>query len=209
MGQVPPGFTFPKTVDQFSSPHGAASAASLRNGNDFWWDEFASNRWNCWYANTGPDGKPGSITGPGNAGRTPGVPPNPLPDCANGTNRDASMGNGDVAKEQYLVDCSEGPDDETGPLDCDWWSTPPRPRSAAASAQRREFARAARRFRRDRRGAQAARACRGADRRIDRALMGRRIRARRGGPGRAPVAGTMAKPGLRRRRKWAPTARSR
>ena len=52
----------------------------------------------------------------------------------------------DVAKERYLVDCSEGPDEDTGPLDCDWWSTPPRPGSAAAVNNRAAFARAARRF---------------------------------------------------------------
>ncbi len=146
MGQVPPGFTFPREVDQFSAPHGSAGARSLPNGNDFWWDEFATNRWNCWYGNTGPDGKATSIKGPGNAGRLPGIPPNPLPDCAGGTDRSGSVGNGDLAKEQYLLDCSEGPDAETGPMDCDWWSTPPRPGSAAAQARSREFAAAARTF---------------------------------------------------------------
>jgi hypothetical protein len=146
MGQVPPGFTFPATLDQFGAPHGEATAATLPNGNDFWWDEFISNTGNCWFDNTGPDGKAASVTGPGDAGRTPGIPPNLLPDCAGGRKPGASLGLGDVAKEAYLVDCSEGPDEDTGPLDCDWWGPPPRPGSSAARSRSREFAVAARAF---------------------------------------------------------------
>jgi Right handed beta helix region len=142
MGQAPPGFAFPAAVDLFGAPHSGAGA-TLPNGNDFWWDEFPTNRWNCWYANTGPDGAPGSVSGSGEAGRTPGIPPNPLPDCAGGQDPGLSVGTGDVAKEAYLVDCSEGPDEETGPLDCDWWTPPPPPGSAAARARQLEFARAA------------------------------------------------------------------
>ncbi len=146
MGQVPPGFTYPATLDMFSAPHGDPASRVLPNGNDFWWDEFTSNTGNCWYGNTGPDGTFGSVSGPGEAGRTPGIPPNPLPNCENGQNPGSSVGNGDVAKEAYLVDCSEGPDNQTGPLDCDWYSDPERPGSAEARAQSREFAEAARAF---------------------------------------------------------------
>jgi hypothetical protein len=143
VGQVPPGFEFPAALDEFGVPHGDPGQQTLPNGNDFWWDEFLSNRWNCWFGNTGPDGTAGSVTGSGDAGRTPGIPPNPLPDCAGGTNQDLSIGTGDAAKEAYLLDCSEGPDDETGPLDCDWWTPPPRPGSAEAATARAEFAAAA------------------------------------------------------------------
>ncbi len=146
MGQAPPGFTYPATVDQFGALHGDPSAGRLPNGNDFWWDEFSGNTGNCWFANTGPDGTPGSVSGPGPAGRTPGVPPNLLPDCGGGTNPGSSLGLGDVAKTQYLVDCSEGPDADTGALDCDWWGPPPRPGSGAARSRSREFATAARRL---------------------------------------------------------------
>ena len=165
MGQIPPGFTFPHAVDQFKIQRGrigrrndrvdapgaddgppVAVPPNLPNGNDFWWDEFATNTANCWYGNTGADGTPASVTGPGQAGRTPGVPPNPLPDCGGGQNPSSSTGNGDVAKERYLLDCSEGPDENTGPLDCDWWDPPARPRSAAARRSSREFAAAARAF---------------------------------------------------------------
>ena len=146
MGQVPPGFTFPAALDQFGVQHGATGAQRLPNGNDFWWDEFSSNTANCWFGNTGPDGQAASVTGAGDAGRIPGIPPNPLPDCGGGQNPDASTGNGDVAKEAYLVDCSEGPDEDTGPLDCDWWGPPPQPGSSAARERSREFAAAARAF---------------------------------------------------------------
>jgi hypothetical protein len=146
MGQVPAGFRFPDTLDQYGVPHGEADASTLANGLDFWWDEFATNRWNCWFDNTGPDGSAGSVTGPGDAGRLPGAPPNLLPDCAGGTNPDSSVGLGDAAKEQYLVDCAEGPDEETGPLDCDWWTPPNRPGSTAASAHSADVAEASEEF---------------------------------------------------------------
>jgi hypothetical protein len=146
MGRVPPGFRFPDALDRFGVPHSSSTSQIQPNGNDFWWDEFASNRWNCWFNNKGSDGTPASVTGAGQAGRTPGVPPNPLPDCAGGQNQDQSVGNGDAAKERYLVDCSEGPDEDTGPLDCDWWTTPARPGSTAARRRSREFARAAAQF---------------------------------------------------------------
>ncbi|MDX6671429.1 MAG: hypothetical protein QOI91_1792 [Solirubrobacteraceae bacterium] len=147
MGEVPPGFTFPDALARYGVPHGLASSRALPNGLDFWWDEFSSNRWNCWFANTGPDGTPGTITGSGDAGRTPGLQPNVIPDCAGGTNRNLSVGNGDAAKEAYLVDCSEGPDTDTSPLACDWWTPPARPGSAAARARSREVADASERFR--------------------------------------------------------------
>jgi hypothetical protein len=144
MGQVPPGFQFPAILDRYGVPHGQAGQGPLPNGNDFWWDEFSSNRWNCWFGNTGPDGTAGSVTGSGDAGNAPGFPPNPLPNCAGGTNQDSSVGNGDPAKEAYLVECSEGPDKDTGPLACDWWTTPPRPGSVEAARRKRARASAAR-----------------------------------------------------------------
>jgi hypothetical protein len=144
MGQVPPGFEFPKALDMFGTPHGDANAKSLPNGNDFWWDEFPSNPGNCWYDNTGFDGKPESVTGSGEAGGTPGTPPNPLPGCSGGSDPSSSVGNGDPAKERYLVDCAEGPDEDTSPLACDWWTPPPKPGSEAARKRAIEFERAAR-----------------------------------------------------------------
>ena len=138
MGQVPPGFRFPATLDRYGIPHGQPGQRPLPNGNDFWWDEFTSNRANCWFGNTGPDGQLGNVTGPGDAGNLPGSPPQDLPACAAGSDPDSSVGAGDPSKTAYLIDCSEGPDNETGPLACDWWQTPPRPGTAAAKRRARE-----------------------------------------------------------------------
>jgi len=142
MGQAPKGFKFPKALDQFGAPHGSlarggAAGASLPNGNDFWWHEWAGNTGNCWFDNTGPDGTAASVTGPGDHG----MPPDDLPsDCA------TSVGPGDNAKTGYLVECSNGPDEDTGPLDCDWWQPPPQPQSAAATRQQRRTERAVARW---------------------------------------------------------------
>ena len=69
MGQAPPGFEYPAKLRQYGVPHGDAGSETAPNGTDFWWDEFLSNRWNCWYGNTGPDGTPASVSGPGRRGR--------------------------------------------------------------------------------------------------------------------------------------------
>ena len=124
MGRPPPGFKFPAAVDQFGADR-ATGPGPYPNGLDFWWDEFTGNTENCWFGNTGPDGTAGSITGPGE-----GSPPAVLPsNCA------TSVGGGDVAKTGYLIECSNGPDNDTGPTDCDWWRPAPQPSSAAAKRQ--------------------------------------------------------------------------
>ena len=43
-----------------------------------------------------------------------------------------SAGNDDAAKLSYLIDCGNGPDEDTGPTDCDWWTRPARPGTPAA-----------------------------------------------------------------------------
>jgi hypothetical protein len=146
MGQAPPGFKFPKPVDQYGlnaigtpGPPLPNGNLPLPNGNDFWWDEFAGNTGNCWYDNTGSDGT-ASVTGPGTS-KPPSLPPDVLPsDCA------TSVGQGDLSREAYLVECSNGPDEDTGPLDCDWWQRPPQPASAAAKRDQRAEAKAAAEF---------------------------------------------------------------
>ncbi|MEO8093067.1 MAG: right-handed parallel beta-helix repeat-containing protein [bacterium] len=130
MGRAPNGFRFPSAVDMFGNAHAHDDARPKKpNGNDFWWGElFAGNTGNCWFANTGVDGTAASVTGPGEAGRLPGVPPQTLPsDCA------TSVGNNDLAKLVYLIECGNGPDEDTGPTDCDWWELPPQPGTAAAA----------------------------------------------------------------------------
>jgi hypothetical protein len=137
MGQVPPGFEFPKAINQYGANAHSRLPGPLPNGNDFWWDDFFSNTGNCWYGNTGFDGSEGSVTGPGTS-RPPDAEPRPLPsDCG------TSAGVGDPAREAYLVECGNGPDEDTGPLDCDWWRRPSRPGTAAAARQQRTRERAA------------------------------------------------------------------
>ena len=85
MGRSPAGFKFHSAVDQVrQQARCARDEASLPNGVDFWWDEFAGNNGNCWFDNTGADGSKNSITGSG-----PGVPPELLP-----SNCGTSVGHG-------------------------------------------------------------------------------------------------------------------
>jgi hypothetical protein len=53
-----------------------------------------------------------------------------------------------VAKLAYLIDCGNGPDEDTGPTDCDWWTRPARPGSPAARTTVLSRAAAARAFER-------------------------------------------------------------
>ncbi|MGH2950882.1 MAG: hypothetical protein ACRDKX_02415, partial [Solirubrobacterales bacterium] len=147
MGQAPPGFRFPPAIDQYgANAHGTRGAPlangnlPMPNGNDFWWDEFLNNTGNCWFDNVGSDGTAASITGPGTS-KPPSAPPDLLPsNCA------TSIGLGDVAREAYLIECSNGPDEDTGPLDCDWWQRPSPPGSRAARREQREHAAAVAEF---------------------------------------------------------------
>ena len=127
VGRAPKGFSFPGAIDMFGNAHTGGAGQRKPNGNDFWWSEFfPGNTGNCWFGNTGPDGTAASVTGPGNAGRSRNAPQVLPSTCA------TSVGNDDVAKLSYLVDCGNGPDDATGPTDCDWWTRPARPGSPAA-----------------------------------------------------------------------------
>jgi hypothetical protein len=129
MGRAPRGFRFPRAIAMFGNRYAGGAGRVKPNGTDFWWGEFfPANTGNCWFRNTGADGTAASVTGPGPAGRLPATPPQVLPsDCA------TSAGSNDPAKLAYLVECGDGPDEDTGPADCDWWALPARPRSAAAA----------------------------------------------------------------------------
>ncbi len=133
MGVAPEGFKFAHAVGKFGNVSTADEGGRRKpNGNDFWWSElFASNTGNCWYQNTGVDGTADSVTGPGEAGGVAGAPPQELP-----SNCSTSTGNTDAPKFAYLIDCADGPDEDTGPTDCDWWTLPPEPGSPAARAAR-------------------------------------------------------------------------
>jgi hypothetical protein len=131
VSRAPDDFRFPDAIGMFGNAYAHDDARPEKpNGTDFWWGEFFStSTGNCWFANRGVDGTSATVTGPGDAGRSPGAPPQVLPsDCA------TSVGNNDLAKLVYLIDCGEGPDDETGPVDCDWWTLPPKPGSGAAAS---------------------------------------------------------------------------
>jgi hypothetical protein len=124
VGRAPNGFRYPDAIDLFGNVHAQDNAKPKKpNGNDFWWSEFwTQNTGNCWFGNTGYDGTASTVTGPGEAGRIPANQPQVLPsNCA------TSVGNNDIAKIVYLLDCADGPDDDTGPTDCDWWTLPPEP----------------------------------------------------------------------------------
>jgi hypothetical protein len=145
VGRAPRGFRYPASIDLFGNAHASDDGGREKpNGNDFWWGEFfPSNTGNCWYDNRGFDGTAATVTGPGEAGRLPGAAPQVLPsDCA------TSVGNLDAAKLAYLIDCGNGPDENTGPTDCDWWSLPPRPGTTAARTARLNQAEALRAFER-------------------------------------------------------------
>jgi hypothetical protein len=139
VGRAPNGFRFPSEIGKFGNVYAHDDARPKKpNGTDFWWSEFfAINTGNCWYDNVGTDGTAASVTGPGDAGRLPGSPPQVLPsDCA------TSVGNNDMAKFAYLIECSDGPDEDTGLNDCDWWQTPAQPGTPTSAKERQSAARA-------------------------------------------------------------------
>ena len=140
MGEVPPGFEFPKRLDRFGTPHGTGSGP-LPNGTDFWWAAWTGNTDNCWFDNTGSDGTEDGVTSDPSRDPLEALPNDPLYESCDNT---VAMLDG--TKYTILIDCSEGPDDETGPLDCDWWQPPAQPQTAAAEAQQAELERAAQRF---------------------------------------------------------------
>ena len=129
VGRAPRGFRFPDAVDMFGNVHAPDDGKRAKpNGTDFWWGEFfPENTGNCWFDNRGSDGTAASVTGPGAAGRQPAAQPQVLP-----SNCGTSLGSNDPAKLAYLAECGNGPDEDTGPNDCDWWTLPPRPGSGAA-----------------------------------------------------------------------------
>src|SRR3954470_5821878 len=103
------------------TPGGAAAP----NGTDFWWDDYAGNTGNCWWAN---------VAAPG---RLVTTSPSTLPDCANATDRSLSQGTGSPQNESELSACLVGFTVESYPQGdknlCDWTTTPGKPGSARAA----------------------------------------------------------------------------
>lgn len=104
------------------APNGSAKP----NGTDLWWDSFPGNTGNCWWANTGVNGKPATTS------------PASLPNCKGGTDPSSSVGTGDVANEAELVACFVGFEVSGYPNGnstlCDWSKSPPAPGSPAATS---------------------------------------------------------------------------
>ncbi len=144
-GRAPKGFRAPD-AGVTSSGGGGKKGKELPNGVDFWWAEFATSTDNCWFDNVGSDGTRKSVTGDPPLAPTPGTAePGFLPeDCSN------SAGTGNATKLAVLIDCSSWSRGETAgdfPT-CDWFTTPPRPGSAAARREQRQYERMSRRFER-------------------------------------------------------------
>lgn len=86
-----------------------------RNGTDFWWDEMAGNRGNCWFRNTGPL----PITSD----------PATLPDCDDGKDPALSVGKGNPKNEGELGGCAAAFETRNfeQPSPCAWLTPPTDP----------------------------------------------------------------------------------
>jgi hypothetical protein len=104
------------------------------NGVDFWWDEYATNRGNCWYPNTGSDGSRTSVTSdppppPVEGTSVPGFLPH---DCDAPTN----VGAGDPVKEAMLAGCVLAfQTGDTSGQTCEWQQMPGEPGTPSQAAQ--------------------------------------------------------------------------
>jgi hypothetical protein len=137
LGRVPKSFKPFGAMRKFGNRVGAVRGRAP-NGLDFWWDEggLGSVVGNCWHDNVGPNGRPGSVTGPGT-----GESPDTLP-----SNCRTSIGRGDSAKVAYLLSCFLAREGDAPPEQCDWYTLPPRPGSRAARRDQAALARATRAF---------------------------------------------------------------
>jgi hypothetical protein len=137
LGRVPKGFKRFRALFKFGNHVGATKGAAP-NGLDFWWDEggVGSVVGNCWYENVGPNGKRGSVTGPGAGDGNDTLPSN----CA------TSKSSGDPVKVAYLLSCFLAREGDAPPEQCDWYELPPKPRSKAAERKRKAFAKGAREY---------------------------------------------------------------
>jgi hypothetical protein len=101
------------------APNGTAKP----NGTDLWWDAFPTNTGNCFWNNTGPNGK--TATTNGLLG---------LPSCLNGAVPALSIGLGNPVAEAELVSCLAGYEISGYPHGeeqiCSWPLTPAKPGSA-------------------------------------------------------------------------------
>ena len=122
----------------------APNGKTKPNGTDFWWDSYPGTTANCWWGNHPAPG------------RTITTSPASLPNCDNGKHaiklkqrlasawtpgadpsHSGSVGTGDPANEAELLNCGAGFITGTGNSpSCPWFTTPPKPGSKAAAAER-------------------------------------------------------------------------
>ena len=153
MGQVPPGFKFPAALDQFGVPHGdrgcpdAAQRQRLLVGR-----VHVQHRRTAGTATPGPTAQPPASPAPARRAARPG---------SRRTHARLRRRHGPAEQRgrrrhrqgrPTSSTAPMGPDEDTGPLDCDWWARRRgRERAAAAQAQSRGSAAAARASREPRR----------------------------------------------------------
>jgi hypothetical protein len=136
LGRVPKGFKAFPALYEFGNNVGPTKGVSP-NGLDFWWDEggVGKTTGNCWFSNKGSDGTEASVTGPGAGDGNDKLPSS----CS-------SIGPGDSVKVAYLLSCFLAREGQAPPEQCDWYTLPPRPGSAAAARKQENFTEGARQF---------------------------------------------------------------
>jgi hypothetical protein len=94
------------------------------NGVDFWWDEFAGSRGNCWFRNSG-------------GGSFPTSDPSTLPNCDNGNDPATSVGHGNPKNEGELTGCAVAFETRNfdQPSTCVWLTSPSKPSSSKNSGR--------------------------------------------------------------------------
>ena len=140
MGQVPAGFKFPATLDQYGVPHGDDGAATAAERQRLLVGRVRQQHRELLVRQHGPGRHGRERHRPGRRGPDARHRRrNALPDCAGGDEPGLERRRRRRGQDAYLVDCSNGPDKDTGPLDCDWWSVAGEaraaPRRRGASAQ--------------------------------------------------------------------------
>jgi hypothetical protein len=120
--KVPPSTSYNNEV--YGNKMGRApNGSQLRNGTDFWWDQFLANTGNCWHDNTGRDGTRATLTAFPPKSPIPGQSiPGFLPEnCA------TSIGTGGPLQEAELLGCFAAITFDS--QSCPWFKTPAKPQS--------------------------------------------------------------------------------
>jgi hypothetical protein len=100
----------------------APNGKRIRNGTDFWWDDFAGARGNCWFRNN-------------RSGQFPTSSPSSLPNCADGKDPALSVGKGNPTNEGELLGCAAAFETRNfeQPSTCVWLTAPSKPSSSSSA----------------------------------------------------------------------------